>query len=90
MPTIIQSIFLKAQNKETAFKFVNARISEESQKAKAISLNEGPTNQQVTLSEKKRKKTYGAIAERAKTVDFNFINSQLADWIDQWNRTMNQ
>ena len=55
MPTIIQSIFLKAQNKETAFKFVNARISEESQKAKAISLNEGPTNQQVTLSEKKRK-----------------------------------
>ena len=81
----------KAQNKETAFKFVNARISEESQKAKAISLNEGPTNQQVTLSEKEAKnKTYGAIAERAKTVDFNFINSQLADWIDQWNRTMNQ
>ena len=91
MPTIIQSIFLKAQNKETAFKFVNARISEESQKAKAISLNEGPTNQQVTLSEKRSEnKTYGAIAERAKTVDFNFINSQLADWIDQWNRTMNQ
>lgn len=81
----------KAQNKETAFKFVNARISEESQKAKAISLNEGPTNQQVKLSEKEAKnKTYGAIAERAKTVDFNFINSQLADWIDQWNRTMNQ
>ncbi|BDQ57592.1 hypothetical protein EfsSVR2331_17170 [Enterococcus faecalis] len=81
----------KAQNKEIAFKFVNARISEESQKAKAISLNEGPTNQQVTLSEKEAKnKTYGAIAERAKTVDFNFINSQLADWIDQWNRTMNQ
>ncbi|MGQ4818920.1 ABC transporter substrate-binding protein, partial [Enterococcus faecium] len=53
--------------------------------------NEGPTNQQVTLSEKEAKnKTYGAIAERAKTVDFNFINSQLADWIDQWNRTMNQ
>jgi putative spermidine/putrescine transport system substrate-binding protein len=50
------------KNKETAFKFVNARISEESQKAKAISLNEGPTNQQVTLSEKEAKnKTYGAI-----------------------------
>lgn len=80
----------KAQNKKPPL-IVNARISEESQKAKAISLNEGPTNQQVTLSEKEAKnKTYGAIAERAKTVDFNFINSQLADWIDQWNRTMNQ
>lgn len=80
-----------ATNKELAYDFINERISETSQKAKAISLNEGPTNSNVTLDEKQAEnKTYGAIATRAKTVDFTFINDQMASWIDQWNRIMNQ
>ena len=80
-----------AKNKELAYKFVNDRISKESQKTKAISLNEGPTNSQVQLDEAQAKnKTYGAVADRAKNVDFTFIDKNLSDWIDQWNRTMNQ
>lgn len=80
-----------AKNKELAYAFVNDRISEESQKTKAISLNEGPTNSKVTLDEEQAKnKTYGAVADRAKTVDFVFINENLSNWVDQWNRTMNQ
>lgn len=80
-----------AKHKELAHTFINGRISEEAQKTKAISLNEGPINSQVKLDEEQAKnKTYGAIAERSKTVDFIFINENMSDWIDQWNRIMNQ
>lgn len=77
-------------NKELAFAFVNHRISADSQKLKAVSLNEGPVNKDVTLSEEEiGEKTYGAIADRAKPVDFKMINENMANWVDQWNRTMN-
>lgn len=80
-----------AANKELAYTFINDRISEASQKTKALSLNEGPTNGNVTLDEEQAKnKTYGAVADRAKTVDFSFVNENLSSWIDQWNRIMNQ
>lgn len=78
------------ENKELALAFVNYRISPDSQKVKALSLNEGPINKEVTLSEEEiGHKTYGAIAERAKPVDFKMINENMATWVDQWNRTMN-
>ncbi|GCF92909.1 spermidine/putrescine ABC transporter substrate-binding protein [Enterococcus florum] len=80
----------ETENKDLALAFVNHRISEESQKAKALSLNEGPTNKDVELTdEEAENKTYGAIAERAEAVDFKMINENLSSWIDQWNRTMN-
>ncbi|MCD5003392.1 ABC transporter substrate-binding protein [Enterococcus saccharolyticus] len=78
------------KNKELALKFVNHRISEESQKAKALSLNEGPVNKDVELTaEEASNKTYGEIADRAKAVDFKMINENMSSWVDQWNRTMN-
>lgn len=78
------------KNKELALKFVNHRISEESQKAKALSLNEGPGNKDVELTaEEASNKTYGEIADRAKAVDFKMINENMSSWVDQWNRTMN-
>lgn len=78
-------------NKELAYEFINYRISEESQKTKALSLNEAPINNEVELSEEEAgNMTYGAIADRAKTVDFDFVNRQMTDWIDQWNRLINQ
>lgn len=81
----------EAKNKELAYDFVNFRISEENQKTKALSLNEGPTNKKVTLSkEEQGNKTYGEVAERAKMVDFNFVNENLATWLDEWNKIMNQ
>lgn len=80
----------ETENKELALAFVNHRISEESQKTKALSLNEGPTNKDVELTEAEAEnKTYGVIADRAEAVDFKMINKNLPNWIDQWNRTMN-
>lgn len=81
----------EAANKELAYEFVNYRISADSQKTKALSLNEAPTVGTVELTEEEAgNMTYGAIADRAATVDFDFVNSQLTDWIDQWNRLINQ
>jgi putative spermidine/putrescine transport system substrate-binding protein len=78
------------KNKELALKFVDHRISEESQKAKALSLNEGPVNKDVELTdEEAENKTYGAVADRAQPVDFKLINENMSSWVDQWNRTMN-
>lgn len=80
----------ETENKELALAFVNHRISAESQKAKALSLNEGPVNKEVELTEEEAEnKTYGDVADRAKAVDFKMINENLGSWIDQWNRTMN-
>lgn len=80
-----------SKNKELAYDFVNERISEASQKRKALSLNEGPVNSKVNLTEEEQgHKTYGDVAERAKTVDFGFVNENMASWLDQWNRIMNQ
>lgn len=79
-----------SKNQDLALKFVNYRISQESQKAKATSLNEAPTNKEVVLSEEESaNKTYGEIAERAKPVDFTLINKQMTSWVDQWNNLMN-
>lgn len=81
----------EAANKELAYSFINYRISEESQKTKALSLNEAPTNDKVELSEEEAgNMTYGAVADRAKNIDFDFVNSQMTDWIDRWNRLINQ
>lgn len=78
------------KNKELALSFVNYRISEESQKTKAISLGEGPTSSKVELTDEEASNlTYGDIADRAKAVDFNLINDNMTDWVDQWNNLMN-
>lgn len=34
--------------------------------------------------------TYGETADNAKIVDYSFVNPILNNWIDQWNRTINQ
>jgi ABC transporter len=80
-----------AKNKENAFLFINHRISTENQAAKAKSLAEAPVNKEVQLSEEEVKTmTYGDVAERAKIVDFKLVNENLKDWIDQWNKLLNQ
>ena len=74
-----------------AYNFVNWRLSEELQTITAASLNEAPTNKEVELTgEVAENKTYGDIAELTKPVDFEFVNTQMDDWIKTWNRTMNQ
>lgn len=80
-----------SKNKELAQKFVDWRISQELQEVTAKSLNEAPTNTKVVLDEATSKdKTYGPVAERLKRIDFDFVNEELTNWIDQWNQTFNQ
>ncbi|MGX7420364.1 polyamine ABC transporter substrate-binding protein [Carnobacterium gallinarum] len=80
-----------SKNKELAEKFIDWRISQELQEKTAKSLNEAPTNKNVTLDDETAKdKTYGAVAERAKVIDFDFVNANLKNWIDKWNKTLNQ
>ena len=80
-------------HKELAYQFINHRISEASQRAKAAatSLREAPVNKQVVLTEDEAKNmTYGAVAQRAKTIDFKYVNDNLKQWIEQFNSIMNK
>jgi putative spermidine/putrescine transport system substrate-binding protein len=80
-----------SKNKDLAYKFINWRLSQELQEVTAKSLNEAPTNKNVTLTEDVAKnKTYGEIAERTKPINFEFVNANLKEWINEWNRTLNQ
>ena len=79
-----------SKNKELAYKYIDWRLSKELQEKTASSLNEAPTNKEVELSgEVAENKTYGEIAQRAKAIDYSFVNPLLSNWIDQWNRIIN-
>ena len=78
-------------NKELAYEYINYRISEELQTKTGKALNEAPTNMDVTFTEEESKDmTYGDKAAKVKVVDYAFVNPILNNWIDQWNRTINQ
>ena len=77
-------------NKELAYEYINYRISEELQTKTGKALNEAPTNNDVTFTEEESKDmTYGDKAAKVKVVDYAFVNPILNNWIDQWNRTIN-
>ena len=77
-------------NKELAYEYINYRISEELQTKTGKALNEAPTNKDVTFTEEESKDmTYGDKAAKVKVVDYAFVNPILNNWIDQWNRTIN-
>ena len=80
-----------SENKELAYKFIDWRISQEQQNVTSRSLNEGPTNVKVVLSEEEAANlTYGVVAEKAKVIDYSFVNPLMTDWTDQWNRIINR
>ncbi len=77
-------------NRDLAVTYINYRMSAETQTRTARVLNEAPTNGDVVLTpEVAANKTVGDVANRAKMVDFSFVNSVLEDWIYQFNRIMN-
>ena len=39
--------------------------------------------------EESKNMTYGEKAANAKVLDYSFVNPLLNDWIDRWNRTIN-
>lgn len=84
-------VLASSKNKEAAYKYINWRISQELEEVTAGSLNESPVNVNVTLDpEQTTSMTYGEVAEKAKTIDFTFVNPLLSDWTDQWNRILNR
>jgi putative spermidine/putrescine transport system substrate-binding protein len=86
----IISITKNCKNKDLAYAYLNYRLSPELQTKTGKALNEAPTNSKVTFTEEESKDfTYGETAENAKVLDYTFVNPILNDWIDQWNRTIN-
>ncbi len=84
-------VVASSDNKEMAYKYIEWRISQQLQEVTSLSLNEGPTNANVELTEDEAKNlTYGAVAENAKTIDYTFVNPLLTEWTDQWNRILNR
>lgn len=85
------NVVASSDNKEAAYAFIDWKLSQELQETTAVSLNEAPTNSQVVLDdETAANKTYGDIAQRAKAIDFTFVNENLESWINTWNETLNQ
>lgn len=84
------SITKNCKDKELAYAYINYRLSKELQTKTAKALNEAPTNNQVEVEEANAiSMTYGPVAENAKVLDYSFVNPILSDWIDQWNRIIN-
>lgn len=82
-----------SKNKEMAYKYIDYRISQALQEVTSSfeSINEGPTNVNVKLSDEQAKKlTYGSVADNAKTIDYTFVNPLLTEWVDQWTRILNR
>ena len=85
------NITKNCKNKDLAYEYLNYRISPELQTKTGKALNEAPTNKEVTFTEEEAKDmTYGETADNAKIVDYSFVNPILNNWVDQWNRTINQ
>ncbi|MDE1549145.1 ABC transporter substrate-binding protein [Jeotgalibaca caeni] len=85
------NVVATSENKEAAYDFINWKLSQELQTKTAESLNEAPTNTEVTLEDAvAENKTYGDVAKRAKAVDFTFVNEHLEQWLTKWNQTLNQ
>lgn len=84
------SITKNCKNKDLAYEYLNYRLSQELQSKTGKALNEAPTNNKVQFTEEESQNmTYGAKAENAKVLDYSFVNPLLNDWIDQWNRIIN-
>ncbi len=84
------SITKNCKNKDLAYAYLNYRLSSELQSKTGKALNEAPTNNKVEFTEEESKNmTYGEKAENAKVLDYSFVNPLLNDWIDQWNRIIN-
>lgn len=85
------NVVASSEDKEAAYAFINWKLSQELQTQTASSLNEAPTNADVELDEATAEnKTYGDVAERAKAIDFGFVNENLDQWINTWNEVLNQ
>ncbi|GLB46463.1 spermidine/putrescine ABC transporter substrate-binding protein [Philodulcilactobacillus myokoensis] len=87
------SILKNSKNEKNAYKYINYRLSKESQTkvAQMNTLNDPPVNSNVKLSgASATDKTYGMPYKVSKTLDYKFVNSHLSSWINKWNQIINQ
>ncbi|QUI23126.1 ABC transporter substrate-binding protein [Vallitalea pronyensis] len=85
------NIVKASKNKELALKFIDYALSTEVQTRTAKALGESPINTEVELTEEEAENlTYGDVINQSNTVDHEFINAIKTQWIDRWNRTLNQ
>lgn len=82
------NIVKTSKNKELAYKLVNWWLSLQVQKADAIDKIDSPVNKFVNLTAKQAAGlTYGRdVLSKLKTLDWNYINGVMPNWIDKWNR----
>jgi putative spermidine/putrescine transport system substrate-binding protein len=79
-----------AKNKELAYAYINWRLNKDLQSKTAVDIHDGPTNALVALSaEAGENLTYGEVAKRARAIDYTLVNPLMNQWIDTWNRTLN-
>ena len=80
-----------SENEDLAYEFIDYLLSEEVQHRAALNVPDSPINTQVELTEEEaRFLTYQDQITNANVIDFTFVNEQLAEWVDRWNRTLNQ
>lgn len=77
-----------SKNKELAEEFINWHLSKEVQEKSAKGRIDSPVNKNVQLSaEEAQGITYGAeVVEKLRKLDMKFVNEQLKNWIDRFNR----
>ena len=84
------NITASTKNEALAYDYINYRLSKELQTTTAKEMNEGPTNKTVELTkEETAGMTFGDVANNATFLDYSFVNPLLAQWTDNWNRTLN-
>jgi len=85
------NIVKTTDQEDLAYEFINFILSKESQERTAIKVPGSAVNKTAEIPEEVAKKlTTVEVAEQANVLDYEYINVHLKDWIDLWNRTLNQ
>lgn len=85
------NIAKNTDQEDLAYEFINFILSKESQEEAAIGIPASAVNTKAVVPEEAAKKlTTIESAEKANVLDYKYINDHLKEWIDMWNRTLNQ
>ncbi len=85
------NIVRNSDQKDLAYEFINYVLSEENQLDAALNVPESAVNTQVEIPEEAAKKlTTVETANQSNIVDFSVVNPLLENWVDMWNKTLNQ
>jgi putative spermidine/putrescine transport system substrate-binding protein len=87
----VMNISKNTKNRELAIAYLNYRLSADTELRTAKAVNDTPVNTATKIpADISKYMTVGAVAARAKMVDFTYIRPLLTSWIDRYNKLMNQ